>query len=56
MLTVEHEDGDWSEDYGYQPSSGYAVIKLNGHAIKKIELRYSSDAGDRDALEQYAAD
>ena len=56
MLTVEHEEGEWSEDYGYQPPSGFAVIKLNGHVIKKIELRYSSDARDREALEQYAAD
>jgi len=56
MLTVEHEDGEWSADYGHQPSGGFAVIKLNGRVIKKIELQYSSDAGDRDALEHYAAD
>ena len=56
MLTVEHEKGTWSEDRGYEPPDGYAVIKLNGRVIKKIKIQYSSDVGDRDAFEQYAAE
>ena len=55
-LTVEHEDGDWSEDYGRQPEYGFIVIRLNGHEVKKFELQHHVYPGDREALEQCAAD
>jgi hypothetical protein len=55
VLTVEHEEGEWSlEQDGRHPEFGYAVIRLNGHEVKKIELRYSSETRDREALERYA--
>jgi hypothetical protein len=56
MLTVEHEDGEWSEERGRWPEDGCAVIKLNGHEVKRIELRYYGEGHDREALERYAAE
>ena len=50
MLTVEHEPSAMPD------RDGWAVIKLNGREVARIRLRYSSDVGDRDALEQHAAD
>lgn len=56
MLTVEHEDGEWSDTNELQPPYGFAVIKLNGREIGRTELSYSRSATDRDALEGAAAD
>jgi hypothetical protein len=57
MLTVELEESCWSDDHdSWGPEYGSVVIKINGHVIRKFELRSHVYPGDRETLEQYAAD
>jgi hypothetical protein len=53
MLTVELEEGERA-DGDIAPDR--VVIKLNGHVVRKIPLNRHVYPGDREALEQYAAD
>jgi hypothetical protein len=56
MMTVEHEDDSRPESQDdWDPGYGFAVIKLNGHVVRKTRLDHHIYPGDRQALEQYAA-
>ena len=54
MLTVELEENwDGAEYYGLQR---FIVIRLGSHEVKRIEVRFHVYPGDRETLEQYAAE